>query len=324
MVKAIFVHEYGGPEVLKIGTYTPDTPSKTAVKIKHTAIGVNYIDTYYRTGLYPTTLPFIPGEEAVGVIEEIGSDVKQLKVGDRVAYATISLGAYSESRVIDSNSVIPIPEELPDIKIAASLTRGLTAEYLLFRSHDLQAGQTILVHAAAGGVGSIICQWAKNMGAIVYGTVGDSSKIKIAKKYGCDDVIVHSEESVSEIVRDKTKGELLDVVYDGIGCATLKESIRCVKPRGLLVSFGNASGAPEPIDVLELSRQGSIFLTRPRLSDYTNTRIELMAAAKKYFDALIDNQVKLSNIVTIPLEEAYKAHEILQDRKEQAFPVLIP
>jgi len=324
MIKAITVHEFGGPEVLKLEDIDIADPGHDEVRIKQTAIAVNYIDTYYRTSLYPTKLPFVPGEEGAGIIEQLGDSVTDFKIGDRVAYATVSLGAYSSSRNINHKALIPIPDELSDQQVASSLTRGLTAEYLLFRCHQLQAGQSILVHAAAGGVGSLTCQWAKSMGATVFGTVGDASKINAAKQNGCDEVIVYSEQNVSEVIKDKTRGELLDVVYDGIGKATLSESIQCVKPRGLLVSFGNASGAPEPVAVLQLSRQGSIYLTRPRLVDYTKDRSELLKSADRYFVALREGEVRIPEYITLPLEQAHKAHEMIEDRHKKALPVLVP
>lgn len=324
MVKAVIVRSHGGPDVLKVGDIEIAAPGPDEVRIKQTAIAVNYIDTYYRIGLYPTNLPFVPGEEGAGIIEQLGGSVTDFKIGDRVAYATVSLGAYSSSRNINHKALIPIPDELSDQQVASSLTRGLTAEYLLFRCHQLQAGQSILVHAAAGGVGSLTCQWAKKMGATVFGTVGNASKVDIAKQNGCDEVIVYTEQNLSEVVRDKTRGELLDVVYDGIGKATLSESIQCVKPRGLLVSFGNASGAPEPVDVLQLSRQGSIYLTRPRLVDYTKDRSELLKSADRYFSALREGEVRLPEYITLTLEQAHRAHEMIQDRNNKVIPVLIP
>jgi NADPH:quinone reductase len=324
MIKAITVHEFGGPEVLKSESIELPEPGEEEVRLKHLAIGVNYIDTYYRTGLYPVDLPYVPGEEGIGIIEQMGSSVTGFNTGDRVAYATISQDAYASARNIHYKELVPVPDELSDQQVASSLTRGLTAEYLLFRCHQLKPGQSILVHAAAGGVGSVTCQWAKALGATVFGTVSSVEKVEQAKRFGCDEVIVYTEQSFSEVIKDKTNGELLDVVYDGVGKATLSESMQCVKPRGLLVSYGNASGAPDPLNILDLSKQGSIYLTRPKLYDYTRDRTELMNAAKRYFDALIENTIKLPEIITLPLEEAHKAHEMLQDRNRKALPVLVP
>jgi len=323
VARVVIIREFGGPEVLKSDSVSLAEPGPDEVRINQTAVGVNYIDTYYRTGLYPLDLPFIPGEEAVGIIEKLGSAVDGFQIGDRVAYASVR-GAYAEQRNISSHAIVPLADVLPDRQIAASLTRGLTAEYLLFRCHALESGHTILVHAAAGGVGSITCQWAKSMGATVFGTVGNAAKIQTAKQNGCDEVMVHTEEKVSDVIRDKTRGEMVDVVYDGVGRDTLIDSIHCVKPRGLVVSFGNASGAPAPLDILELSRQGSVYITRPRLYDYLSSKSELMNAAKNYFDALADNKINFPDIVTLPLSEASRAHEILQDRSIKEVPVLIP
>ena len=323
-MKAVRVHKHGGPEVLQLETIDLPEPGPEEVRLKHKAIGVNYIDTYYRSGLYPVTLPYVPGEEGIGVIEQVGSEEAQFNVGERVAYATSSQGAYAESRNIHYKELVPAPDTLDDIQVASSLTRGLTAEYLLFRCYPLQKGDSILIHAAAGGVGSLSCQWAKALGATVYGTVGSKAKVHLAEQYGCDEVIVYTEESFYDIIKNKTNGRLLDVVYDGVGKATLNESMQCVKPRGTLVSFGNASGVPEPVRVLDLSKQGSIYLTRPTLYDYTRDRAELVTAARRYFNALLDGQIKLPEIVPLALEQAQQAHEILEDRSRYAIPVLIP
>ncbi len=323
MASAILVSHCGGPEVLEMGTVNLSAPGPHEVRIRHTAIGVNYIDTYYRSGLYKVDLPFIPGEEAVGVVEDTGAGASDVKVGDRVAYVSVP-GAYCTQRIIHSDALVPVPDHLSDQQIAASLTRGLTAEYLLFRCYTVTAGRRILVYAAAGGVGSIVCQWAKSLGAMVIGAVGDPAKIPLAEKNGCDEVIVYTQVRPSERVRDITRGGMVDVVYDGVGRDTLPDSICCVKPRGLVVCFGNASGAPEPLDVLALSRQGSVYLTRPRLHDYVCDKTELTRAAKRYFEALTGHKVNVPESVTLPLPEAKTAHEILQDRSKTVIPVITP
>lgn len=323
-MQAIRVHQHGGPDVLTLENILLPEPTAEEVRIRHTAIGVNFIDTYYRTGLYPATLPYVPGEEGVGIIEQVGSAVSEFKQGDRVAYATISQDAYAESRNLHYKELVSVPDELTHTQVASSLTRGLTAEYLLFRCYELQAGQSILVHAAAGGVGSITCQWAKALGATVYGTVSNQEKVELAKQYGCDEVIVYTEQSFREVIQDKTNRDLLDVVYDGVGKATLAESVQCVKPRGLLVSYGNASGAPDLLNILDLAKQGSIYLTRPRLYDYTRDRSELIDSAQRYFNALKENTIILPQTISLPLAEAQQAHEILEDRNNHTIPVLIP
>ncbi len=324
MVYAVMLRNFGGPEVLEPENIELPAPSAHEVRLRQTAIGVNFIDTYFRTGLYPVDLPFVPGEEGIGIIEAVGSSVKEFRTGERVAYSTNYHNSYLSHKNIAAQELVPVPEKLTDSQVVSSLLRGLTAEYLLFRCYTLKEGQSVLVHAAAGGVGSILCQWAKNLGARVFGTVSSPEKTELARRYGCDEVIDYSKDSFLEVIQEKTAGELVDVVYDGVGRMTFNDSLQCVKPRGLLVSFGNASGAPEPLNVLDLSKQGSIFLTRPRLTDYTMDPVEYRTAANRYLSILKNDQITLPDTIEIPLKEASRAHQLLEDRSVTATPVLVP
>ena len=264
MSKAIFVNECGGPEVLSYQDYDIGEPGPGEVLVRNTAIGVNYIDTYYRSGLYPAELPFIPGDQAAAVVEAVGADVSELKPGDRVGYASKPLGAYTSHRVIAAELLAPLPDGVSDEVAGATLTRGLTAEYLTHRLYELKAGETVLVHAAAGGTGRILCQWANSIGARVIGTVGSEEKMDIARENGCSDVLLHHQDFVPQ-VKKLTAGQGVDVAYDSIGKATFMKSLDCIRPRGMMASFGNASGKPGPLDVLELAKRGCLFLTRPTL-----------------------------------------------------------
>ena len=241
MSKAVFVNECGGPEVLSYQDNHVSQPGPGEVLLRNTAIGVNYIDTYYRSGLYPAELPLIPGDQASGIIEAVGVGVSDFKPGDRVAYASKPLGAYVDERVIDADVLVPLPDGISDEIAGATLTRGLTAEYLIHRLYELKAGETVLVHAAAGGAGRILCQWADNIGARVIGTVGSEEKVEIARENGCTEVLLHQDDFVPQ-VKDLTAGKGVDVAYDSIGKATFMKSLDCIRPRGMMVSFGNASG----------------------------------------------------------------------------------
>ena len=291
--------------------------------VRNTAIGVNYIDTYYRSGLYPAALPLIPGDQAAAVVEAVGPELSEFKPGDRVAYASKPLGAYVDERVIDADLLVPLPDGISDEIAGATLTRGLTAEYLTHRLYELKAGETVLVHAAAGGAGRILCQWADKIGAIVIGTVGSEEKVEIARENGCTEVLLHQDDFVPQI-KDLTAGKGVDVVYDSIGKATFMKSLDCIRSRGMMVSFGNASGKPDSLDVLELAKRGCLFLTRPTLYGYTRDRGELLLSAERYFTAITSGLLHVENGVPFALEDAAEAHRHLEDRSIVGSPILIP
>ena len=323
MSKAVFVNECGGPEVLSYQDNHVSQPGPGEVLLRNTAIGVNYIDTYYRSGLYPAELPLIPGDQASGVIETVGNGDSEFKPGDRVAYASKPLGAYVDERVIDADVLVPLPDGISDEIAGATLTRGLTAEYLTHRLYELKAGETVLVHAAAGGAGRILCQWADNIGARVIGTVGSEEKVEIARENGCTEVLLHQDDFVPQ-VKDLTAGKGVDVAYDSIGKATFMKSLDCIRSRGMMVSFGNASGKPDSLDVLELAKRGCLFLTRPTLYGYTRDRGELLLSAERYFTAITNGLLHVENGVPFALEDAAEAHRHLEDRSIVGSPILIP
>ena len=323
MSKAVFVNECGGPEVLSYQDNHVIQPGPGEVLLRNTAIGVNYIDTYYRSGLYPAELPLIPGDQASGVIEAVGIGGSEFKPGDRVAYASKPLGAYVDERVIDADVLVPLPDGISDEIAGATLTRGLTAEYLTHRLYELKAGETVLVHAAAGGAGRILCQWADKLGAIVIGTVGSEEKVEIARENGCTEVLLHQDDFVPQ-VKDLTAGKGVDVTYDSIGKATFMKSLDCIRSRGMMVSFGNASGKPDSLDVLELAKRGCLFLTRPTLYGYTRDRGELLLSAERYFTAITSGLLHVENGVPFALENAAEAHRHLEDRSIVGSPILIP
>ena len=323
MSKAIFVNECGGPDSLSYQDYRVGDPGPGEVLVCNTVIGVNYIDTYYRSGLYPAALPLIPGDQAAAVVEAVGAGVAEFKPGDRVAYASKPLGAYSQERLIDAGLLVPLPEGISDEVAGATLTRGLTAEYLIHRLHELQAGETVLVHAAAGGAGSILCQWASKAGARVIGTVGSGEKITSARKNGCAEVVLHQQDFVPQVM-ELTQGQGVDVAYDSIGKDTFMKSLDCIKPRGMMVSFGNASGKPDSLDVLELAKRGCLFLTRPTLYGYTNIRSDLLLSARRYFSALTTGMLTVETGIPFALADAAQAHRHLEDRSVVGSPILIP
>ena len=291
--------------------------------VRNTAIGVNYIDTYYRSGLYPAALPLIPGDQAAAIVEAVGPELSEFKPGDRVAYASKPLGAYVDERVIDADVLVPLPDGISDEIAGATLTRGLTAEYLTHRLYELKAGETVLVHAAAGGAGRILCQWADNIGARVIGTVGSEEKVEIARENGCTEVLLHQDDFVPQ-VKDLTAGKGVDVAYDSIGKATFMKSLDCIRSKGMMVSFGNASGKPDSLDVLELAKRGCLFLTRPTLYGYTRDRGELLLSAERYFTAITSGLLHVENGVPFALEDAAEAHRHLEDRSIVGSPILIP
>ena len=315
MAQAIRFAKTGGPEVLEWQQVEVGKPGQGQVRIRHAAVGLNYIDTYQRSGLYPMPMPSGLGSEAAGVIEEVGPGVTDLKPGQRVAYAGGPLGAYSEERVMPADRLVPVPDGITDQQAAAMMLKGMTAWYLVRRTHVVKSGETILIHAAAGGVGLIVCQWAKHLGATVIGTVGDEEKAALAKKNGCDHPINYRKEDFVARVNEITQGRKLPVVYDSVGKDTFYKSLDCVAPLGLLASFGQSSGAIGPVDIGVLAGKGSLFLTRPTLNTYTATREDLLTAARELFEVVQKGAVKIQVNQTYPLRDAAKAHHDLQDRK---------
>jgi NADPH2:quinone reductase len=323
-VKAIVIRQHGGPEVLTYEDVEVGEPGPGEVRIRHTAIGVNFIDSYKRAGLYPVEFPAIIGDEGVGVVEAVGAGVTEFRLGDRVGYGAIHGGAYAERRLGAACDLIGIPDGIDDEVAAASVLRGLTCEYLVRRLYPLKRGETVLVHAAAGGLGLILCQWCKHIGATVIGTVSSEAKAEVARTHGCDHPILYTEVDFADMVKAITGGKLCDVVYDSVGKDTFMKSLDCVRPRGMMVSFGNASGKPDPFDVLELSKRGSLFLTRPTLYAYTRDRGELVAAAAAYFDLVRSGAIKVTIGNRFPLRDAGAAHRALTDRSRTGAPILIP
>ncbi|MBI4194764.1 MAG: quinone oxidoreductase [Betaproteobacteria bacterium] len=323
MPRAIRIHETGGPEKLKWEEVEVGAPGPGQVRVRNTAVGLNFVDTYQRSGLYPMALPFILGSEGAGVVEAVGPKVREFKVGDRVAYAG-PIGAYAEVLLRPADRLVKIPAGIDDKVAAAIMLKGMTSWYLCRRTHKVRKGETVLVHAAAGGVGQILCQWAKHLGATVIGTVGSDGKAAIAKKVGCKHVIVVPKENFVERVKQITKGKGVPVVYDGVGKDTFTGSLDCLQPLGLMVSFGNASGAVPPFNAGILAQKGSLFLTRPTLATYTAAREDLVKAARDLFAVVKSGKVKISINQTYPLSEAAQAHRDLEARKTTGSTVLIP
>ena len=324
MTHAIRVHKYGGPEVLRWEKAEIGDPGPGEVKIRQTAAGLNYIDVYVRTGLYPQpSFPFVPGMEAAGVVTAVGEGVRDLKVGRRVAYAG-PIGAYAEERLIAADRVVKIPAGIGDETAAAIMLKGMTAQYLLRRTYRVDRDTTLLFHAAAGGVGLIACQWAAFLGATVIGTVGSAGKALIARAHGCAHVINIRQEDVVAKVKEYTKGKGVDVVYDSIGKDTFPASLDCLKPLGLWVSFGQASGPVPPFKITLLSQKGSLFATRPSLGTYIETRKDLVATANDLFDVLAKGKVRIAVNQTYPLADAAQAHRDLEARLTTGSTVLLP
>jgi NADPH:quinone reductase len=321
---AIVVDHVGGPEVLRWKELELPELAKGDVRLRHTAIGLNFVDTYFRTGLYPTPLPAVLGSEAAGVIEELGEGVSGFAKGDHVVYATGPLGAYAEQRVVSAAHLVKVPAGIEDATAAASLLKGMTAEYLARRTYPIQAGDTILVHAAAGGVGLLLTQWAKHLGATVIGTVGTEAKAKLARDHGCDHVVFYRTEDVAERVRAITGGARVPVVYDSVGKDTFAASLASLRRRGLLVTFGQSSGPIPPFDPRALAQKGSLYLTRPTLADYVATREELEATAAALFDVIARGAVRVQVAQTYPLRDAEGAHRDLEARKTTGSTLLLP
>lgn len=322
-IYAFRFREFGGPDVLTWQEVALAPPSEGQVTVQHTAVGLNFIDVYYRTGLYPVTLPSGLGLEAAGHVTALGAGVTDFHVGDRVAYATGPLGAYGQALNVPADRLVPVPDGIDDRQAAAMMLQGLTAHYLLRQTYRVQPGDTILVHAAAGGVGLILCQWAKHLGISVIGTVGSEQKADLAGTHGCDYPILYKTESVVDRVREITGGEGVAVVYDSVGADTFMDSLECLRLRGLMVSFGNSSGPPPALEVGSLGPKGSLYVTRPSLFHYTATKKALLAGAQELFDVVQSGAVKIEINQTYPLQDAPQAHADLQARKTTGSTVFI-
>ncbi|AUM00631.1 quinone oxidoreductase [Zoogloeaceae bacteirum Par-f-2] len=324
MPQAIRFYQTGGPEVLRWESVEVPAPAPGEAQVRHHAVGLNYIDTYHRSGLYPVPLPSGIGLEGAGVVEAVGEGVGDLRPGDRVAYAGGPLGAYAQLRNLPADRLVQLPEAVTFEQGAAMMLQGLTAQYLLRRTYRVQAGDTILIHAAAGGVGLIVCQWAKALGATVIGTVGSDEKAALARAHGCDYPIVYTREKFAERVREITGGAGVPVVYDSIGADTFMDSLACLRPLGTMVLFGAASGPVPPFDIGLLAKMGSLFLTRPTLFTYTAQRQDLLAMAGELFDMVISGKVKIEVNQRYPLADAAQAHRDLEGRRTTGSTVLLP
>jgi len=321
MPHAIRVHEIGEPEVLKWEEVEVRDPGPGEIRLRQEAAGLNFIDVYHRTGLYPQPLPFTPGVEGAGVVEALGPGVTSVRLGDRVAYGG-PIGGYAEVRLIPADRVVKLPGSISSERAAAAMLQGMTAEMLLRRVYPVKAGDTILVHAAAGGVGLILCQWGKALGATVIGTVGSDEKAELARAHGCDHPIVYTREDFVAEVERITDGAKVEVVYDGVGKDTFMRSLDCLKRRGMMASFGNASGPVDPFDALLLARKGSLFLTRPTLYDYTLDPADLQQSAQALFEVVSSGKVKIEIKQRFALKDAAEAHRALEARQTSGSTVL--
>lgn len=321
--RAYRIHRVGGPDALTLDHLPIPEPGAGQVRVRHTAIGVNYIDTYHRSGLYPLALPATLGMEAAGIVEALGEGVEGLTVGQRVGYAVAGPGAYADHRVLPAARLIPLPDAIDDVTAAGSMLKGMTAEYLVRRTFEVKAGDTVLLHAAAGGVGLLAGQWLKALGARTIGTVGSEEKAVLARAHGCDEIVLYRTEPLVERVRALTNGRGVDVVYDSVGKDTVPLSLDCLRPRGMLVSFGNASGKPDPIDLLALGQKGCLFVTRPSLHVYNHEREEMLASASALFEVIERGAVKVATR-TLPLSSVAEAHALLESRTTTGSLVLIP
>ena len=323
MSHAIRIHQTGGPDVLTWEQIDVPVPGAGEALIRQTASGLNYIDVYHRSGLYPVpSMPAVIGSEGAGVVEAIGNGVSEVGVGDRVAYC-MSIGSYAQKRLVPSRLLVRLPEGITDAQAAAMMLKGCTVQYLLRRAYRLQAGQTILFHAAAGGCGLIACQWAKHLGATVIGTVGTPEKAELAKAHGCDHAVVYTQENFVERVKTLTNGEGVRVVFDSVGKDTFMNSLDCLQPRGMMVSFGNASGAVEPFSPGVLAAKGSLYLTRPTLATYMRTRAEIEEMTTELFDVVMAGAVRVEVNQSYALEDAAQAHRDLERRQTTGSTVLL-
>ena len=322
MPHAIRIHQTGGPEVLKYEPTPQADPKPGEARLRQTAIGLNFIDTYHRSGLYPLQLPLTLGTEAAGVVEAVGRGVKTVKEGDRVAYCGL-VGAYTDSRVVPADRLVKLPRWIDDKTAAAMMLKGMTAEYLIRRTYRAKKGETVVFHAAAGGVGLIACQWLRQLGVNVIGTVGSEEKAALAKKHGCRHAVLYKSESLVDAVKKITKGKGVPVVYDSVGASTFEQSLDCLAPRGLFVSFGNASGPVAPFNTGLLAQKGSLYFTRPTLNTYIASREDLEKSARALFSA-VKNGVRIRVDQTFKLADAVKAHQALEGRQTTGSTVLIP
>ncbi len=323
MPHAIRIHETGGPEVMRWEEVAVGKPGPGEVLVRNTAVGVNFVDTYYRSGLYKAPLPAVMGREGAGIVEAVGPKVKEFKRGDRVAYVDPS-GSYAELLLRPADRLVKIPAGISEQTAAAMMLKGMTAQYLLRRTYKVRKGDTILVHAAAGGVGQILCQWGKHFGATVIGTVGSEAKAALAKKAGCKHVIVTGQERFPARVKEITQGRGVPVVYDGVGKDTFMDSLDCLAPLGMMVTYGNSSGAVPAFEPILLTQKGSLFVTRPTLVTYVAKREDLKRSAKELFAVVKQGKVKIAVNQAYPLKEAAQAHRELESRKTTGSTILIP
>jgi NADPH2:quinone reductase len=324
MPRAIRINAPGGPEVMRWEEVAVGDPGPGEARIRHTAVGVNYIDTYHRSGLYKLPMPSGLGSEAAGIVEATGPGVDWVKAGDRVAYCGGPLGSYSEARVMPAERLVKVPDGISDRSAATLMLKGLTVQYLFRQTYKLKAGETILFHAAAGGVGLIACQWARALGVTMIGTVGSDEKAALAKANGCTHTIVYTRENFVERVKELTGGKGVPVVYDGIGKDTFPASLDCVSPRGLFASYGNASGPVPPFDILLLSQKGSLYVTRPTLVTFASKREDINAMAGELFDLVRSGKIVSEPRQTFPLKDAAEAHKALQSRGTTGATILVP
>ena len=324
MPKAIRFHKTGGPEVLVWEDVEVGDPGAGQVRIRHHAVGLNYLDTYHRTGLYPLPLPAGCGSEGAGVVEAVGAGVTEFKPGDRVAYASPPVGSYAEVRLYPADRCVKLPEGISFETAAAMMLKGMTVQYLIKRTFKVQSGMTVLWHAAAGGVGLIACQWLKALGVKVIGTAGSDGKAALARDHGCDHTIVYTRENFVERTKEITGGKGVPVVYDSVGKTTFMGSLDCLQPLGMMVNFGSASGAPEPLNLGLLAQKGSLFVTRPTLNTYAAKREDLVASANDLFDVVKSGKVKIEIAQRYPLKDAAQAHRDLEARKTTGSTILLP
>ena len=324
MAHAIRIHQTGGPEVMRYEEVTVGPPAAGEARVRNTAIGLNFIDAYYRSGLYPMQLPFALGSEGAGVVEAVGTGVDWVKPGDRVAYCTGPLGSYSTERNMPADKLVKLPDGIPERVAACLMLKGLTTQYLFRQTHRLQAGETILFHAAAGGVGTIACQWARALGVTMIGTVGSDAKAEVARSNGCAHTIVYTRENFVDRVKEITGGKGVPVVYDGVGKDTFPASLDCLQPRGLFVSFGNASGPIAAFSIGLLAQKGSLYATRPTLAGYATTRQALTAMANEMFELVLAGKIKMEPRQTFALKDAAEAHRALAARETMGATVLVP
>ncbi len=322
MPQVVRIHKHGGPDVLKVEEAKLANPKAGEVRLRQTAVGLNFIDTYHRSGLYPMKMPVTLGTEAAGIVEAVGKGVTVVKEGDRVAYAGIA-GAYTEARNIAADRLVKLPRWISDQQAAAMMLKGMTAEYLIRRTYRVSKGETVVFHAAAGGVGLIACQWLKQLGVSVIGTVGSDAKAALAKRHGVRYPVLYKRQNLAKRVREITKGAGVPVVYDSVGASTFGQSLDCLAPRGMLVSFGNSSGPVPPFDPGILAAKGSLYFTRPSLAAYTATREDLVKSAQSLFRA-VKNGVKIRVDQTYKLKDIVKAHKALEGRRTTGSTVIIP